>query len=114
MSPQRLGPEFCDMPQLIEALDRAVQPILDEAVRQWRAVWIVNEYAHVPVNQVIEPNRDYVALVYFMFVPGRSASNWISMAAGFCGLRSSDCPRLRVRLGLCREGPCELFQSYQE
>jgi predicted AlkP superfamily pyrophosphatase or phosphodiesterase len=56
-APQRLGPESCNMPQLIEELDRAVQPILDEATRQGAAVWIVNEYAHVPVDQVIEPNR---------------------------------------------------------
>jgi predicted AlkP superfamily pyrophosphatase or phosphodiesterase len=55
--PQRLGPERCDMPQLIQELDQAIEPILDEASKRGAAIWIVNEYAHVPVDQPIEPNR---------------------------------------------------------
>jgi predicted AlkP superfamily pyrophosphatase or phosphodiesterase len=54
---QRQGPEKCNLPQLIRELDDALLPLLDEASRQGAAIWVVNEYAHVPVNQVIEPNR---------------------------------------------------------
>lgn len=54
---QRQGPEQCNLPQLIKELDDAVQPVLDEASKQGAAVWVVNEYAHVAVDQVIEPNR---------------------------------------------------------
>jgi predicted AlkP superfamily pyrophosphatase or phosphodiesterase len=54
---QRLGPQACDLPKLIAELDRALEPILDQASKLGAAVWAVNEYAHVPVCRVIEPNR---------------------------------------------------------
>lgn len=54
---QRLGPAKCDLPQLIREVDDAIVPIIDESRKQGAALWIVNEYGHVDVDQVIEPNR---------------------------------------------------------
>ncbi|CAN5171259.1 alkaline phosphatase family protein [soil metagenome] len=54
---QRLGPQACDLPRLIGELDRAIEPILVQADKLGAAVWVVNEYTHVPVQKAIEPNR---------------------------------------------------------
>ena len=55
--PQRFGPSGSDMPRLVKELDDALAPLLDTATRVGAHVWIVSEYGHCDVNQVIEPNR---------------------------------------------------------
>jgi predicted AlkP superfamily pyrophosphatase or phosphodiesterase len=55
--PQRFGPAACDMPRLVGELDDAMSPLLDTAKRLGARVWVVSEYGHCDVNQVIEPNR---------------------------------------------------------
>jgi predicted AlkP superfamily pyrophosphatase or phosphodiesterase len=54
---QRYGPDECDLPRLVRELDEACSPILEEAQRIGARVWVVNEYSHVPVRRVVEPNR---------------------------------------------------------
>jgi predicted AlkP superfamily pyrophosphatase or phosphodiesterase len=54
---QRFGPEHCDLPRLVRELDDACAPLLDAAQTAGARVWLVNEYAHVPVSQPIEINR---------------------------------------------------------
>lgn len=67
---QRQGPAQCNLPHLIKELDDAVQPVLDEASKQGAGVWVVNEYAHVPVDQVIEPNRALRRAGFLQVRPG--------------------------------------------
>ena len=55
--PQRLGPTACDLPKLVRELDQAIEPVLESARKLGAAVWVVNEYAHVPVNKPVELNR---------------------------------------------------------
>jgi predicted AlkP superfamily pyrophosphatase or phosphodiesterase len=55
--PQRFGPNECDWKRIISELDEACAPLLETAQRVGARVWVVNEYSHVPVSQVIEPNR---------------------------------------------------------
>jgi predicted AlkP superfamily pyrophosphatase or phosphodiesterase len=54
---QRFGPQGCDLPRLVRELDDACAPLLDAAQEVGARVWVVNEYAHVPVTQPIEINR---------------------------------------------------------
>src|SRR5262245_8268263 len=54
---QRLGPADCDWNKLGGELDRACAPILDAAGKVGARVWVVNEYAHVPVDRPIFLNR---------------------------------------------------------
>jgi predicted AlkP superfamily pyrophosphatase or phosphodiesterase len=54
---QRLGPRACNLPRLVGELDAACEPLLDAAKAAAARVWIVNEYAHVDVRRVFEPNR---------------------------------------------------------
>ena len=55
--PQRLGPNACDWKRLVGELDAACEPVLDAAKTVRAAVWVVNEYTHVPVDQPIYLNR---------------------------------------------------------
>src|SRR5207237_6480004 len=55
--PQRFGPTGCDMPRLVGQLDAAAAPLLDAARDVGARVWVVSEYGHVPVQQVVLPNR---------------------------------------------------------
>lgn len=55
--PQRLGPQGCDWKKLVGELDNACAPVLDAAQKAGAAVWVVNEYTHVPVDQPIYVNR---------------------------------------------------------
>jgi predicted AlkP superfamily pyrophosphatase or phosphodiesterase len=55
--PQRLGPDRCDWNRLVSELDAACAPLLDAARRAGVRIWIVNEYSHVAVSRVVEPNR---------------------------------------------------------
>src|SRR5262249_21641040 len=54
---QRLGPDGCDWPKLVGELDAACAPLLDAAQAAGAAVWVVNEYTHLQVNQPILINR---------------------------------------------------------
>jgi hypothetical protein len=54
---QRLGPDKCDWPRLVGELDAACAPLLDAARAAGARVWIVNEYAHVPVRRPVFLNR---------------------------------------------------------
>jgi predicted AlkP superfamily pyrophosphatase or phosphodiesterase len=54
---QRLGPAGCDWPRLATDLDQACAPLLDTARQIGARVWVVNEYAHVQVDQPILINR---------------------------------------------------------
>jgi predicted AlkP superfamily pyrophosphatase or phosphodiesterase len=54
---QRLGPDRCDWARLLGELDKACEPVLDAAGAVGAAVWIVNEYAHLPVKRAVLPNR---------------------------------------------------------
>jgi predicted AlkP superfamily pyrophosphatase or phosphodiesterase len=54
---QRFGPDQCDWKRLVGELDEACAPLLDAAQRAGAQVWVVNEYAHVRVSKVVEPNR---------------------------------------------------------
>jgi predicted AlkP superfamily pyrophosphatase or phosphodiesterase len=54
---QRCGPSGCDLPKLVKELDDACAPLLDAAQAVGARVWVVNEYAHVDVKRVVEPNR---------------------------------------------------------
>jgi predicted AlkP superfamily pyrophosphatase or phosphodiesterase len=54
---QRLGPQGCDWPKLIGELDAACLPLLEAAAQVGALVWVVNEYAHVQVDQPIYINR---------------------------------------------------------
>lgn len=54
---QRYGPQGCDWPRLLRELDQACAPILDAAKAIGAPVWVVNEYTHLPVRRVVEPNR---------------------------------------------------------
>src|SRR5262245_36738415 len=54
---QRFGPDGCDLPRLVGELDAACEPLLDAARAAGARVWVVNEYAHVPVRQAVQPNR---------------------------------------------------------
>src|SRR5262249_15011020 len=54
---QRFGPAACDMTRLVKELDDACAPLLDAAKNAGARVWVVNEYTHVPVTRVVEPNR---------------------------------------------------------
>src|SRR5262245_9423589 len=55
--PQRFGPSGCDLPRLVGELDAACAPLLDAAQSQGARVWVVSEYGHCDVRQVVEPNR---------------------------------------------------------
>ncbi|MCS7046644.1 MAG: alkaline phosphatase family protein, partial [Gemmataceae bacterium] len=55
--PQRLGPDGCDWPKLVGELDSACAVLLDAAEAVGARVWVVNEYAHVPVDRPIYVNR---------------------------------------------------------
>ena len=55
--PQRLGPNSSDWKKLVGELDAACEPVLDAAKKIGAAVWIVNEYTHVQVEQPIYLNR---------------------------------------------------------
>lgn len=54
--PQRLGAS-CDWERIVRELDAACEPILSAAKKVGAAVWVVNEYAHVPVAEPIYLNR---------------------------------------------------------
>ncbi|MCI0682337.1 MAG: alkaline phosphatase family protein [Gemmataceae bacterium] len=54
---QRLGPDGCDWPKLAGELDSACAPLLDAAAQVGARVWVVNECAHVQVDQPILINR---------------------------------------------------------
>jgi predicted AlkP superfamily pyrophosphatase or phosphodiesterase len=54
---QRLGPGRCDWPKLAGELDRACAPLLDAAAHVGARVWVVNECAHVDVDQPVLINR---------------------------------------------------------
>jgi predicted AlkP superfamily pyrophosphatase or phosphodiesterase len=56
--PQRLGPDGCDWKRIVGELDEACTPLLEAANRAGARVWVLNEYSHVPVVRVVEPNRD--------------------------------------------------------
>lgn len=55
--PQRLGPRNCDWKKLVGELDAACAPVLDAAKKIGAAVWVVNEYTHVDVDQPVYLNR---------------------------------------------------------
>jgi predicted AlkP superfamily pyrophosphatase or phosphodiesterase len=55
--PQRLGPRACDWRTLVGQLDAACEPVLDAAKKIGAAVWVVNEYTHVDVENPIYINR---------------------------------------------------------
>src|SRR5205823_3194107 len=55
---QRRGPQACDLPRLVHELDGACAPLLDAAQALGARVWVVNEYAHVPVSRTVPVNRD--------------------------------------------------------
>ena len=55
--PQRFGPSGSDMVRLVGELDAACEPLLDQAKKSGAQVWVVSEYGHCDVNQVVEPNR---------------------------------------------------------
>ena len=55
--PQRLGPKACNWNKLVGALDAACEPVLDAAKKIGAAVWIVNEYTHVEIDQPVYLNR---------------------------------------------------------
>jgi predicted AlkP superfamily pyrophosphatase or phosphodiesterase len=55
--PQRRGPQNCDWKKLVGELDAACAPVLDAAKAIGAAVWVVNEYTHVPVERPIYLNR---------------------------------------------------------
>src|SRR5262249_11703504 len=54
---QRLGPDKCDWKKLVGELDAACAPLLDAARATGARVWVVNEYAHVPVSRPVLVNR---------------------------------------------------------
>jgi predicted AlkP superfamily pyrophosphatase or phosphodiesterase len=54
---QRFGPQGCDLPRVVRELDDACAPLLDAAQAAGTRVWVVNEYAHVPVTRPVEVNR---------------------------------------------------------
>jgi predicted AlkP superfamily pyrophosphatase or phosphodiesterase len=53
---QRFGPNGCNWPKLVGELDAACEPLLDAARAAGARVWVVNEYAHLQVDQPIWPN----------------------------------------------------------
>jgi predicted AlkP superfamily pyrophosphatase or phosphodiesterase len=55
--PQRLGPAGCDWTKLVGDLDSACVPLLQTADAVGARLWVVNEYAHVQVDQPIFINR---------------------------------------------------------
>jgi predicted AlkP superfamily pyrophosphatase or phosphodiesterase len=55
--PQRFGPQGCDMKRLTGDLDRACEPLLDEARAAGAQVWVVSEYGHVQVSRPVLLNR---------------------------------------------------------
>ena len=55
--PQRFGPQGCDMKRLTGELDRACEPLLDEARAAGAQVWVVSEYGHVQVSRPVFLNR---------------------------------------------------------
>ncbi|HZZ78252.1 MAG TPA: nucleotide pyrophosphatase/phosphodiesterase family protein [Gemmataceae bacterium] len=54
---QRFGPAGCDWGKLVGELDSACAPVLDAAKKIGATVWVVNEYAHLQVDQPIYINR---------------------------------------------------------
>jgi len=54
---QRLGPDGCDWAKLGRELDEACAPVLDAAEKVGARVWVVNEYAHLQVDQPVYLNR---------------------------------------------------------
>jgi len=55
--PQRFGRSKSDLPRLVGELDQACEPLLDQARKSGAQVWVVSEYGHCDVDQVVEPNR---------------------------------------------------------
>jgi hypothetical protein len=55
--PQRLGPRGCDWKKVVGELDDACVPVLDAAKKIGATVWVVNEYAHIQVDQSVFLNR---------------------------------------------------------
>jgi predicted AlkP superfamily pyrophosphatase or phosphodiesterase len=55
--PQRFGPQGCDMKRLTGELDRACEPLLDEARAAGAQVWVLSEYGHVQVSRPVLLNR---------------------------------------------------------
>ncbi len=56
--PQRQGPDGCPMPKLVNELDIAIDPILEEAEELGARVWVVSEYGHVTVRKPVYLNRE--------------------------------------------------------
>jgi predicted AlkP superfamily pyrophosphatase or phosphodiesterase len=54
---QRLGPDGCDWKRIVGELDNACGPLLHAAEQAGARVWIVNEYAHLQVEQPVFLNR---------------------------------------------------------
>ena len=54
--PQRRG-AGCDWAKIVGELDEACEPILDAVKKNGAAVWVVNEYTHVDVEQPVYLNR---------------------------------------------------------
>lgn len=55
---QRFNPDSLDWGKLVGELDAACAPVLDAAKEIGAQVWVVNEYAHVPVNRPVFLNRE--------------------------------------------------------
>jgi len=55
--PQRFGPSGSDLPRLVQELDDACAPLLDQARASGARVWVVSEYGHCDVTRAVEPNR---------------------------------------------------------
>jgi predicted AlkP superfamily pyrophosphatase or phosphodiesterase len=54
---QRFGPQGCDWARLVGELDDCCEPILEAAQQTGAQVWVVNEYAHLQVNQAVLLNQ---------------------------------------------------------
>jgi predicted AlkP superfamily pyrophosphatase or phosphodiesterase len=84
---QRLGPAACDWKTLVGQLDAACAPLLEAAKARGAAVWIVNEYTHVQVDQPIYLNR-VLRKGAFLFARngpfGEQLETFASMAFAVC------------------------------
>jgi predicted AlkP superfamily pyrophosphatase or phosphodiesterase len=55
--PQKFGPSGSDLPRLVQELDDACAPMLDQARETGARVWVVSEYGHSDVSRPVLPNR---------------------------------------------------------
>jgi predicted AlkP superfamily pyrophosphatase or phosphodiesterase len=107
--PQRFGPQGCDMQRLTGELDRACEPLLDEARAVGAQVWIVSEYGHVQVNRPVLLNRVLHEAGLLTARPGPFGENLDTFTSRAFAVCDHQLAHVYVREDADRPRVCELL-----